>query len=118
MKRIHLFEFEDQSWFPVTIRNYGTDFLQFISNKTKLFNPVIPLLTEVLKETNTNNILDLGSGVGGGLLWLNSQLIKSIPDLQITLSDYFPNITAYERLKKQVPNLDYIATPVDARDVP
>ncbi len=35
MARIHLFEFENQAWFPSFLRNYGTDFLQFLSNKTK-----------------------------------------------------------------------------------
>ncbi len=40
MARIHLFEFEDQKWSPAFLRNYRTDFLQFLSNKTKMYDLV------------------------------------------------------------------------------
>ena len=50
MSRIHLFELEDQSWFPVFLRNYGTDFLQFLSNKTKMYKPVIPIIEKGIKK--------------------------------------------------------------------
>ena len=40
MDRIHLFEFEDQSWFSKFLRNYDTDFLQLLSNKTKMYKPI------------------------------------------------------------------------------
>ena len=58
MGRIHLFEFEDQKWFPSFLRNYLTDFLQFLSNKTKLYKPIIPFLEEAIKEMNdlVNNL--------------------------------------------------------------
>lgn len=118
MGRIHLFEFEDQKWFPTFLRNYGTDFLQFLSNKTKMYQPVIPVLEKGLKEGNTTQILDLGSGGGGGLIWLNSELRKNIPELQITLTDYYPNIPAFEYTRKQAANFNYFEESVDARKVP
>lgn len=49
MGRIHLFEFEDQKWFPGFLRNYGTDFLQFLSNKTKMYKPIIPIVKKGLR---------------------------------------------------------------------
>ncbi len=118
MGRIHLFEFEDLSWFPNNLRNYGTDFLQFLSNKTKLWKPAIPILEKGLKEAKTNQIIDLGSGGGGGLLWLNEELKKSNPDLKILLTDFYPNIHAFERTKRLSSNFDFIQNPIDARDVP
>lgn len=118
MGRIHLFEFEDQKWFPVFLRNYGTDFLQFLSNKTKLYKPIVAILEEALKNSHTNQIIDLGSGGGGGLLWLNSELQKNVPDLKILLTDFFPNIPAFERTKTQADNFGFIATTIDARHVP
>lgn len=118
MKRIHLFEFEDLPWFPNNLRNYGTDFLQFLSNKTKLWKPVIPIIQEGLNKSSPQQIIDLGSGGGGGLLWLNNELIKSNPNLKIILTDYYPNIPAFERTKNVSSNFNFIKKPVDARDVP
>lgn len=74
MKRIHLFEWEDLQWFPKSLRNYGTDFLQFLSNKTSLYKPVVPLLAQAMKDLNQNQILDLASGGGGGWQSLSKDL--------------------------------------------
>ena len=118
MSRIHLFEIADFKWFPQFLRNYLTDFLQFLSNKTKLYKPIIPIIEKGLELNKTNQIIDLASGGGGGLLWLNSELKKTKPDLKILLTDYFPNITAFEYTKNQTDNIEYISNSVDARNVP
>lgn len=118
MGRIHLFEFEDQKWFPSFLRNYGTDFLQFLSNKAKIYKPIIPILERGLTAYGKNTIIDLASGGGGGLLWLNEELLKTHPDLKIVLTDYFPNRSAFEYTKQQAPNFEYINTSIDARKVP
>ncbi|MBT8179993.1 MAG: hypothetical protein KJO53_00245, partial [Eudoraea sp.] len=118
MGRLHLFELEDQGWFPAFLRNYGTDFLQFLSNKTKMYRPVVSILEKGLKKCNENRILDLGSGGGGGLLWLNSELKRTIPDLKILLTDYYPNIPAFEYTLKQANNFEFVTQSIDARNVP
>lgn len=118
MGRIHLFELEDQNWFPTFLRNYGTDFLQFLSNKTGMFKPVVPLLEETLRKSKTTTIVDLGSGGGGGLIGINDDLKNKIPNLRIILTDYFPNVPAFERAKKLADNINYETRPVDARNVP
>ncbi|NER14737.1 hypothetical protein GWK08_14870 [Leptobacterium flavescens] len=118
MKRIHLFEFEDLEWFPGFLRNYMTDFLQFLSNKTKMYKPAIPVLHKVIEKSNTRQIVDLASGGGGGLLWLNGELKKEYPDLKILLTDYFPNISAFEYTKSQADNFSYSEESIDARTVP
>lgn len=118
MGRLHLFEFEDQEWFPSFIRNYGTDFLQFLSNRTKLYKPIIPILKKGLRASGRNQIIDLGSGGGGGLIWINSELKKDIPDLKIILTDFYPNIPAFELTQKKADNVKYVSQSVDARDVP
>lgn len=117
MGRIHLFEFEDQKWFPTFLRNYGTDFLQFLSNKTKMYKTIIPIIKKGLKKSGANQIIDLGSGGGGGLIWLNAELKKDIPDLKIILTDLYPNIPAFELTKKKADNFEYLEKPLDARDV-
>lgn len=118
MGRIHLFELEDQKWFPSFLRNYGTDFLQFASNKLKLYKPIVPIIKKGLKKSNTNQIIDLGSGGSGGLIWINSELKKDFPKLKILLTDFYPNIPAFEFTKKQSDNFEYLDSPIDAREVP
>ncbi|MFC2175849.1 hypothetical protein ACFLR1_02610 [Bacteroidota bacterium] len=118
MGRIHLFEFEDQAWFPAFLRNYATDFLQFLSNKTKMYKPIIPVIKKGVIESGTNQIIDLGSGGGGGLIWLNTELRKEIPDLKIVLTDYYPNIPAFKFTKAQADNFTFSEKPIDARAVP
>lgn len=118
MGRVHLFEFEDQKWFPGFLRNYMTDFLQFLSNQTKMYQPIVPIILKGLEKSGTHHIIDLGSGGGGGLIWLNTELKKDIPDLKITLTDFYPNISAFEFTKSQANNFEFVEHPIDARNVP
>ena len=59
MARLHLFEFEDQQWFPKIIRNYMTDFLQFVANTFKLFKDAPAILKKGVVASGTNQIIDL-----------------------------------------------------------
>lgn len=92
--------------------------MQFLSNKTKMYKPIISILEKGLKEGKTNKIIDLGSGGGGGLIWLNKELKKKNSQLKILLTDFYPNISAFEYTKKQADNFDYTKTAIDARNVP
>lgn len=118
MARFHLFEFEDLGWFPGFLRNYGTDFLQFLANKTKMWKPAVPVLERALKREGSNHIIDLASGGGGGLLWLNGAIRENNPELKITLTDYYPNLNAFAYTKAQADNFDYIKEPVNVLQVP
>lgn len=118
MGRIHLFEWEDLSWFPKSLRDYGTDFLEFLAQKTGLFQPAVPVLSKALKRLETNQIIDLASGGGGALPGLNKELQKEVPGLQITLSDYYPNLSAFKRISNEHANIAFKAEAVDARAVP
>ncbi|NME68859.1 hypothetical protein [Flammeovirga aprica] len=118
MKRVHLFEFEDQKWLPSFLRNYATDFLQFLSNKTKMYQPIIPIIEKGLEHTPKKQIVDLGSGGGGGLVWLNEELLKKEKGLKILITDLYPNLPAFQRTKEQSLNFEFIDQSVDARQVP
>lgn len=118
MGRIHLFEFEDQAWFPNFIRNYGTDFLQFLANKTRMFVPLIPWIEKGLAASKTANIIDLASGGGGGILSLNSELLENNPGVTILLTDFFPNLEAFEYTSSQASNIAFSEISIDARKVP
>lgn len=118
MKRPHLFEFEDFRWFPSFLRNYMTDFLQYISNRFDIYKAVTPLLEEVLERMQSNTIIDLASGGGGGLVKLSKRLCEKRSDLKIVLTDFYPNIAAFERTKKLSHGFDYWTSSVDAMHVP
>ena len=115
MKRIHLIEFEDLPWFPEFLRNYMTDFLHHLTNVSKLFRPSIPVLEKLIRDSNQDRIIDLGSGSGGGMLWIGSELKKRIPQLRITFTDLYPNEKALEYTTAHAAYLDYLTEPIDAR---
>ena len=119
MKRRHLFEYEDQQWFPVFIRNYGTDFLQFIANKMDMYKEIIPVLIKGLQKSGHKKIIDIASGGGGGWEKIAPRIKDEIPDIQITLTDYYPNIEAMKRMLLVDKDIfKYVPESIDALDVP
>lgn len=118
MARFHLFEWEDFSWFPSALRDYGTDFLQFLADKSGMYRPVSPLLTELLSRSNHTRIIDLCSGGGGAYRKLSGLMSKDCTDLKITLTDYYPNVKALQKIQNEIPEIDFDERKVDARDVP
>jgi hypothetical protein len=119
MKRMHLIEIADQSWCPRGIRQGVTDFCRFLVEVTGFFNPVAPLLAGALQRTGARQVLDLGSGAGGPWLRLQRQLRELGSDVPVCLSDYYPDLEAFERasrLSKQA--ITYHSVRVDATRVP
>lgn len=119
MKRVHAFEFGDLSWFPKNFRNYGTDYLQFAANILDLYKYIIPIIKKGIESSTTVTIVDIGSGGGGGLLKIARHLKKSIPKFKIILSDYHPNIDAFNKTMAEQPEVfEYIKESVNALAVP
>lgn len=114
------FEFEDQSWFPVILRDNMTEYLRFLFNTFHLYKPVWPLLREVLEKTNNTTIFDLCSGSGGAMEGIYNNLQQTFhKDVKIVLTDLFPSLMVYKRLHHQTNGgISYIAVPVDACAVP
>lgn len=118
--RLHLFEFEDQSWFPDVIRTGGTDYLRYLLIATEVYKPCILLLNEILKQTGEAKIVDLCSGGGGYSEQVYYELNKITPgDISLTLTDKFPNIEAYEHLQNKTNGkIAFDTRSVDAANVP
>lgn len=83
-----------------------------------MWKPVVPVLEKALKHEGSDRIIDLASGGGGGLIWLNETLRENSPELKITLTDYYPNLSAFAYTKAQADNFDYVEEPVNALQVP
>ncbi|WP_299704433.1 class I SAM-dependent methyltransferase [uncultured Pontibacter sp.] len=118
--RLQLFEFEDQPWFPHIFRQGMLDFLRFMISKLGAYGPAIPLLEELLRRSGQTHFTDLCSGAGGGIEGIREALSKRMGEpVEVTLTDLYPNIGAYEYLQTQSDGLiDFIASPVDATKVP
>ncbi len=72
--RIHLFEFEDQKWFPHVIREGMMDYLRHMISWMQFYKPAAPLIKDLLKETGSNQIIELCAGAGGGVMEMKSYL--------------------------------------------
>ena len=115
VKRIELFEFEDLPWLPTAWRNLQTDFLRQMSTALHLYEPVVPLIDSALARSASRRVVDLCSGAAGP--W--EQLLKRGWEVAVTLTDRYPNVEAFTRMKKLgAGRIDYRADPVDARQVP
>jgi hypothetical protein len=116
---VALFEFEDLSWFPASIRNAGTDVIRFAWERRGAYQPIVPLLLDVLRETGEREVLDLGSGGGGPIVPLYHDLRAAGCDVRITLSDKFPNLPAFRfAASRSGGGIGYLEEQVDATAVP
>ena len=117
--RLHLFELEDQPWFPALVRDLATDYLEFTQARFELHRPAARLLGEALRATGSTTVIDLGSGGGGPVSAICRALTAEGLDVAFTLTDRFPNVAAFRRRAAECPGrLGFAPDPVDARAVP
>jgi len=120
MKRWHLFELEDQPWVPRAIRDGGTDVLDAMFTRLGMYRPVADRLRALLEATGERQLVDLGSGGGGGALAMQGYLRgDGAPGAQLVLTDRFPNASAAARVAgRGDAEVRYHRAPVDAFAVP
>jgi hypothetical protein len=119
LPRLQLVELEDLTWFPHIIRDLATDYLHFMEIRFALHKPVVPLLRTMIENSKTSCVVDLCSGGGGPVLAIYDALAADEIRVQFTLTDKFPNITAFQCLSSKYPSgIRYTADPVDATNVP
>lgn len=121
MGRLHLFEFEDQPWFPALVRGYMTDYLAFAARMATRapFAGFAARLAAALEATGDRQLVDLCSGAGGPL----PQVLEILRDhhglrVNAVLTDLHPNHAALSGLASTAPGIGYEEGPVDATAVP
>jgi len=120
MKRIHLFEFEDFTWFPNTLRMCMTRFIVVMHKIMGTAPQLARLIAKCLKHSKTNQIIDMGSGSGGPMLDVYKRLKEEhgLEDIKMTLSDLYPHVKAAKEIEAlEDPKLSYLTTPVDATNL-
>lgn len=119
MPRLHLFELEDQPWFPATIRDLATDYLHFMQSASSMPRAMLPFLEEALNASGADRIVDLCSGGSGPI----PAIVKGLRDkgmpVTATLTDLYPSVRALQRAAAgSGGTIEYVTEPVDARAVP
>jgi hypothetical protein len=119
MKRLHLFEFNDLSWWPSPWKNMETDYLSMANRLLNLYAPAIERLGRILERLHCRHLVDLCSG--GARHWapiLRRIDTRGLDGVRVTLTDIEPNTTAYREARNEDPRIGYVETPVDATRVP
>ena len=116
--RIQLFEWEDLPHFPVFLRNALTSYLSLVWTVGGFYKKTLPILQKALNILPQPHITDLCSGAGGAIPRLYTELKKKHPNIQITLSDQYPNLERLRLVQQQSHGaITFRETPTDARTI-
>ena len=112
-RRLHLFEFGDQPWFPQVLHDAET---ALFATQYRLASLLPRLWAEristVLYHDEPAEILDMCSGSGGPMPGIVKELEKRGYNVRVTLTDLYPNPGSTSD-----PRLVWLAEPLDATDV-
>ena len=119
MRRIQFIEIHEQPWFPSFLRDDVTDALQYGIGFLKAYAAIGPTLQNALDSSRGRTIVDLCSGGGGPWMGLSRSFKVDARDNQICLSDKFPNLIAFEKVRAASANhITFCQERVDAMKVP
>lgn len=116
LPRLHLFELHEQQWFPSYCRKMFQACLGKSQSAIGAYDHAAPLVAELMRETGSDELLDLCSGSGQVALEMRRTLAASTEHpIRITLSDLFPNEEELQKAKLADPaGVDFYPEPVDA----
>ena len=102
MGRIHLFEWEDQPWFPAILRDALTAFLSFYLRVSGHGAALVPKLIETIQRTEATRVVDLCSGGGAPAALVTEELVRRGIDVRVHCTDLFPNLPALTAVASNV----------------
>lgn len=120
MRRLHLLEFEDLPWFPERIRNGATACLRAFGKLGNMGHFMAPALARALQKSREHQLIDLCSGAAGPLPEVLKSLQAQNLQLQVLLTDKYPNPVALAHTVNAYADLAvrFYPLPVDAAEVP
>lgn len=114
MRRLHLFEFGDQQWFPQVLRDAETAYLTAAYRVwPALARRWAEKISTVLQLGEAAEIVDLCSGSGGAMPQIIKDLLRRNYDVRATLTDLYPTPNSGSD-----PRITWLLEPVDATHVP
>ncbi|MEZ4394750.1 MAG: hypothetical protein R3A48_27055 [Polyangiales bacterium] len=115
MRRVHLLELEDLPWVPSAVRDGGTDLLDLAFDRMGFYDGATSKLLALIETTGASRVIDLCSGGGGGALSMRRRLRAAGCEVEITLTDRYPNADGAARVRAlNDPRTRYLAEPADA----
>lgn len=116
MKRVHVFEFEDASWFPPYLRRAVTDLIVVTNRKFGVTAAIEGLVQRVHGAHPIRRIVDMGSGTGGAMPEVVEALrTRHGMEVALVLTDLYPNAESVERFSEgRTPGVTYHPVPMDA----
>ena len=102
MKRVQLFEFEDQPWFPSRLRTWMTNVIVVFCRMIGVVPALTGVVTRALREQGLDRIVDLGSG-GGGSMPEVLEAVRGEPGLEgaeLLMTDLYPNLDAGSTVRR------------------
>jgi hypothetical protein len=118
MKRRHLFEFNEQKWLPSFMNSWITAILRISHMYMENGKVWAPKVSELLKKSGKNKIVDLCSGSGGPLFDL-LKILAAKHDLhpEVTMTDLIPNMITANEVNSQHSGIHYLTSSVNAKEV-
>ncbi len=93
--------------------------MRFIATKFKIYNAIIPIIKKGLESSRSEDWIDCASGGGSSLISLAKTLKHDYPNLKVTLTDYYPNLRTFEKIKAEDEKLfDFEPNSIDAKNLP
>jgi len=119
LPRLHLLELEDQPWLPEVLRDGATDFLEITQRVIGAPALAAPRVRAALVASGLRQIVDLASGGGGPALRLRDHLAREGLDVELVLTDRYPNRSAFlHAVAGNGARVGARLEPIDARCVP
>ena len=114
MRRLHLFEFGDQQWFPRILRDAETAYLTAAYRVwPALVRQWAEKISTVLHPHKPSEIVDLCAGSGGAMPQIVEDLRQRNYDVRVFLTDLYPNPSS--ALDSRI---TWLPNPVDATHIP
>mgnify|MGYP003598112828 CR=1 FL=1 len=92
--RVHLFEWMDQAWCPVWMRDAMRGYLSVVYDNLSICEQWAALLGPVLATQGETRVLDLGSGTAGPLARVTQALRSIGMPVESVATDLYPPTAA------------------------